>query len=135
MGKANKFVLKHRQIEVDYTLGMNPSFVALTYRDESGERGFKPGEIQTDETPLGSLVSVTLQETKPPEVGGGRETFGFFLAEPDLAMGESVGFITAGVYGAFTIGADPSAAPSWRSIELHGTAESVAVPLVQPVTP
>ena len=32
---ANKFVLKHHQVEVDYTLGATPGIPGLIYRDGS----------------------------------------------------------------------------------------------------
>jgi hypothetical protein len=132
---ANNFVLKHHQIEVEYTIGRNPGIPALVYKDGSDVKSFKTTEITTVETALGSLVSVSLQETTPPLVGGGRENFGFLL--PDdlfVTTGQTKKFITAGVYGTFP-GPNPNAVPSWRCIELHGTAQSVVVPLEQPATP
>ncbi len=123
---ANKFVLKHHQVEVVYTIGANPSFIALTYKDGSGVKSFKPDEITTDETALGSIVSVLL--VRSIDVGG--ERFGFFLPQLDVALGKSEGFTTVGVYDKFS-GPDsfPHLPPSLRCIELHGTAQTVLVPL------
>ena len=46
---ANKFVLKHHQVEVDYTLGATPGIPALVYRDgSSAPKSFTAAEITTD---------------------------------------------------------------------------------------
>ncbi len=54
---ANKFILKHHQIEVDYTIGVTPGLTALTYKDGPNVKTFKTNEITTDQTALGSLVA------------------------------------------------------------------------------
>ncbi len=54
---ANKFILKHHQIEVDYTIGITPGLPALTYKDGPNVKTFKTNEITTDQTALGSMVS------------------------------------------------------------------------------
>ena len=127
---ANKFVLKHREIEVDYTIGANPSFIALVYRDGAETLSFRPAEITTNDTALGMLVSVPLVKT----VDTGGEMFGFLLPQLDLPLGESEEFTTVGVYEKYS-GPDsfPRRPPHWRAIELHGTAETVIVPLDEPV--
>jgi hypothetical protein len=117
---ANKFVLKHEQVEVDYTLGATP---ALVYQDGSAPpKSFAASEIMTDQTGLGTLVSVAL--VLSIDVGG--ERFGFFLPELDVAPGQSAEFRTVGVYERFS-GPDsfPHREPSWRCIALHGTAQTV----------
>jgi hypothetical protein len=124
---ANKFVLRHGRIEIEYTIGITPGFVALSYKDgNSPEVDFKTTEITTDETALGSLVSVLLVGTT--DVGG--ERFGFFLPQLDVPRGETERFTTVGVYEKFS-GPDsvPHRRPSWRSIELHGTAATAIVPV------
>jgi hypothetical protein len=124
---ANKFVLKHRQIEVEYTIGITPGLPALIYNDgSSAAKNFTSSEITMDDTALGSLISVPLLIT----VDTGGERFGFFLPELDVPPRQTENFTTVGVYETFG-GPDsfPSRSPSWRSIELHGTAQTVAVPL------
>jgi hypothetical protein len=123
---ANKFVLTHHQTEVDYTIGMTPGLPALTYKDGPKVMTFKSDEITTNETALGLLVSVRLVRTI--DVGG--EGFGFFLPQLDVAMGQTVEFSSSGIYEKFS-GPDsvPRVAPSWRCVELKGTAQSVIVPL------
>jgi hypothetical protein len=124
---ANKFVLKHHEVEVDYTIGATPGIPALVYRHGRATlRTFSAAEITTDQTGLGTLVSVGLETS----VDTGGERFGFFLPQLDLELGQSEEFCTVGVYERFS-GPDsfPHRAPSWRCMELAGTAQSVIVPL------
>src|SRR5271157_5037330 len=129
---ANKFVLKHHHIEVDYTIGITPGLPALIYKDGHSVKNFQANEITTDQTALGSLVSVAL--VKSIDIGG--ERFGFFLPQLDVPSGQTERFTTAGVYDQFS-GPDsiPRRPQSWTCIELHGTAQTVKVPLVQAVAP
>ena len=125
---ANKFVLKHHQVEVDYTpvdpvAGATSGLTVLVYRDGgSTPQSFTAAEITTNQTGLGTLVSVALATS----VDTGGERFGFFLPQPDVPVGESDEFRTLGLYEK-TGGPDsvPHVDPSWRSIELHGTAQTV----------
>jgi hypothetical protein len=55
---ANKLTLRGHHIEVDHTIGGNPSVTALSYQKGSFSKTFKPGEIHADPAVLGSLVSV-----------------------------------------------------------------------------
>ena len=123
---ANKFILKHHQVEVAYTIGGNQSLPALTYKDDSGVKSFKPDDIRTEQTSLGSMVSVLLVSS----IDAGGERFGFFLPEIALSLDKTEAFMTVGIYDKFS-GPDsvPHLPPSLRSIELHGTAETVIVPL------
>jgi hypothetical protein len=124
---ANHFVLRHHDVEVEYTVGVTPGIPALTYSDSSSpQRSFTDAEIATDQTALGTVISVPLLQT----IDTGGERFGFVLPELDVPQGQSGHFSTVGVYEKFT-GPDsiPQAAPSWRGIELHGTAQTVIVPL------
>ncbi len=125
---ANKFVLKHHHIEVDYTIGITPGLPALTYKDGPNVRTFQANEITTDQTGLGSLVSVSLVRS----IDTGGERFGFYLPQLDVPSGQTEKFTTAGVYERFS-GPDsvPRRPPSWSCIELHGTAQTVMVPLVE----
>lgn len=128
---ANKFVLKHHHIEVDYTIGVTPGLTALTYNDGSKVKTFTSAQIQTDTTALGSMVSIPLLSS----IDTGGERFGFFLPQLDVPLGETAKFNTAGVYEKFG-GPDsiPRIAPSWSCIEMRGTAETVMVPLAQAAT-
>jgi hypothetical protein len=124
---ANHFVLRHHDIEVEYTTGITPGLPALTYRDgNSSALNFTDADIATDKTALGTLVSVSLLKT----VDTGGERFGFVVPELDVPQGRSGHVETVGVYERFS-GPDsiPQVPPSWRGIKLHGTARTVIVPL------
>ena len=127
---ANRFVLKHHHIEVDYTIGVTPGLPALTYKDGHTLKTFTSAQITTDATALGSMVSIPLLSS----VDTGGERFGFFLPQLDVPEGKKEKFHTAGVYENFS-GPDsiPRRPPSWRCIEMEGTAETVIVPLAQAV--
>src|SRR6266853_4355271 len=123
---ANKFVLKGSGVEVDYTIGANPAFPALVYKDGAFQKSFKPNEILSENTGLGELVSVAL--ILSVDTGGSR--FGFFLPFIDVAQGQTAHFRTVGVYETFS---GPNSVPrrpsTWRCIEMTGTAQSVIVSL------
>ena len=125
---ANKFVLKGPGVEVDYTIGGNPSFTALTYKAGATVKKFTPAAIETDDTGLGRMVSVPLIETI--DVGG--ERFGFFLPVLNVPHGQTANFHTVGVYDTFS-GPDsrPTQTQSWRCNALSGTAQTVIVPLAE----
>jgi hypothetical protein len=123
---ANKFVLKHKQVEVDYIIGITPGLVALTYKDGSDVKSFKTADITTEKTALGALVSVPLVLT----IDTGGQRLGFFLPELDVPSGQTQKFTTVGVYENFGgPGSIPRVPPSSTCIELHGTAATVDVPL------
>jgi hypothetical protein len=124
---ANHFVLKGSGVEVDYTIGANPSFTALTYKSRGVVKEFKPAQIQTDDTGLGDMVSVMLTAT----VATG-ERFGVFLPVIAVPQGQTVDFHTVGVYE--TVHGPDAIPPTWRCIEMRGTAQSIAVPLVEPAS-
>ena len=124
---ANRFVLKHDELKIEYTSGVTPGIPALIYSDgDSARKSFMQDQIARGETALGTLVSVPLVE----EVDTGGERFGFFLPQIEVPRGQSEEFRTAGVYEQFS-GPDsvPRRPPSWRSVVLRGTAETVIVEL------
>ena len=123
---ANKFVLTGAGLEIDYTIGANPSFPALTYKAGSTLKSFKPAQIETDTSGLGRLASVALVMTA--DAGG--ERFGVFLPVIDVPQGQTVAFRTVGIYEAFG-GPDVQHPTDWRCVALNGTAQNVIVPLVE----
>jgi len=128
---ANHFVIKGSGVEVDYTIGANPAFTALTYKSGSIVKHYKPAQIQTDNTGLGEMVSVALELT----IDTGGERFGVFLPVINVPHGQTVDFDTVGVYETFS-GPDsfPHRPPRWSCIEMKGTAQSIIVPLVETAT-
>lgn len=127
---ANRFVLQGNGVEVEYTIGANPSFTALTVTEHGNPKNFKPAQITTDNTGLGTLVSVPLVQTI--DTGGTR--FGFFLPQVQLAVGQSAAVTTIGVTETFS-GPDsfPHRPTTWSCVHLHGKAEEVIVPLAEQV--
>jgi hypothetical protein len=129
---ANQFTLRGHHIEVHYTIGGNPGFTALTYKDETISRDFKPGEINTDQTALGSLVSVRLAER-----GTGNYTvFAFFLPNIEVPHDQTADFTTVGIHQEYkgkeaeSIPYSPISSPAtWHPFVMHGTAGNVFVPL------
>lgn len=127
---ANKFVLSALGLELDYTIGGNPDFPALTYKSGAFQKSFKASDISSENTGLGTIVSFSLIQG----VDTGGERFGFFLPFINVAHGHKAHFRTVGVYEMYS---GPNSIPhrpsSWRCIEMNGTAETVFVPLEEPV--
>jgi hypothetical protein len=125
---ANRYGLQGNGIHVDYTIGANPAFTALTYTEGGTTKDFKPAQITTNQTGLGTLVSVALVQTI--DTGGTR--FGFFLPEVQVALGQSVPVTTVGVTETFS-GPDsfPHRPTTWHCVHLQGRAEEVIVPLAE----
>ena len=123
---ANQFVLKGHHIEIKYTVGITPGLTALTYKEGSVSRDFKTSEITTDQTALGSLVSVPLVRS----VDTGGTTFAFFLPNIEVARGQTADFTTVAIREEFS-GPDsvPHRPTTWQTFVMHGTAQSVIVPL------
>jgi hypothetical protein len=66
----------------------------------------------------------------------GGTTFSFFLPTFDVPTGKTVEFESIGIYkeirGPVVLPAQQTV--TWRTINLHGTAQTVIVPLKQPAT-
>ncbi len=123
---ANKYVLHGNGIQIEYILGGNPTFPSLTFTEGAMHKTFTPAQIKTDQTGLGTLVSVPL--VLSIDTGGTR--FGFFLPQVQLALGQTAPVTTIGVFETFS-GPDsiPHRPTTWQCVHLHGTAEEVIVPL------
>jgi|SRR6516165_3846968 hypothetical protein len=128
---ANKFVLKGCGVEVDYTIGVTPGIPTFIYKDEKISKDFPSSAVHTDMTELGNLVTVALEVT----VDAGGITFSVFLPTFDVPRGKTVDFKTIGIYkevrGPVILPAQQTV--TWRTIQMEGTAETVIVPLSQPV--
>jgi hypothetical protein len=125
---ANHFVLRHHDVEVEYTVGVTPGIPALTYCDGSSpKKSFTGAEVATDETALGTVVSVPLLQTIDTPVGSGSGSCCRSSTSRRGNRGTSTRWgCTRSSPGPTR---SPQAAPSWRGIELHGTAQTVIVPL------
>jgi hypothetical protein len=124
---ANHFVLNGNGIQIDYIIGGNPGFTALSFTEGGNTKNFTPQQVTTDTTGLGTLVSVALVQTV--DTGGTR--FGFFLPDVQVTLGQKVSVATVGVFEMFS-GPDsvPKRPATWQSVHLHGIAEEVEVALV-----
>ena len=128
---ANKFTLKGHGVEVEYTIGITPGIPAFIYKDETISKDFPSTAIQTDQTDLGNLVTVPLEVT----VDAGGTTFSVFLPTFDVPKDKTVEFKTIGIYrevrGPVILPAQQTV--TWRTIQMHGNAETVIVPTAHAV--
>lgn len=124
---ANRYVLDGNGIQVAYTIGITPGLTALTFTEGATHKDFTTADVETDQTGLGTLVSVALVKT----VDAGGTRFGFFLPDVQLSLGQSATVTTIGVFETFS-GPDtiPHRPTTWQCVHLHGTASEVVVPLV-----
>jgi hypothetical protein len=100
-------------IQVQYTVG--GSFM---YSEGTLTKTFTSAEVTTDNTGLGTLVSVPLVLTI--DTGGSR--FGVFLSTVELSPGQTASVTTVGVTETFS-GPDsfPRNPTTWRCVALKGT--------------
>lgn len=125
---ANHYVLHGNGIQIDYTIGGNPGFTALSFTEGGTTKNFTATQVTTDATSLGTLVSVALVTSI--DTGGTR--FGFFLPEVQVTLGQEVSVATVGVFEMFS-GPDsiPRRPATWQCVHLHGIAQEVEVALVK----
>jgi hypothetical protein len=122
---ANKFTLKGRDLEIICTIGANPSFPTLSYRQGTVAKSFGPNQIHLDDTMLGQLITVTLELT----VDVGATTFSLCLPGLDVPLSDSIDFTTIGIYKEAR---GPVIVPKrqiteWRSVHLYGIAQTLLV--------
>lgn len=123
---ANHYVLHGAGIQIDYTVGGNPGFTALSYTEGGTTTNFTASQVTTDTTGLGILVSVAL--VKSVDTGGTR--FGFFLPDVQVTLGQQVSVATIGIFEMFS-GPDsvPHRPATWQCVHLRGIAQEVEVAL------
>ena len=126
MGQANQFTLKGHHIEVEYTIGATPGIPVLHYKDASVSLNFTQADIRTDQTALGSLVSIRLKSF----IDTGGTIFAFFPPNIDVPNGQTADFTTVAIREEFS---GPNSVPhrltTWQSFVTHGTAKSGIIPL------
>jgi hypothetical protein len=127
MVTANYFVLSGSWVKVIYNSTVQPpDWPNLQYRDGAFSVNFGPTQIQSNDTGLGELVSVSLILS----VDAGGQRFDFFLPLVDITGERPVDFLTVGIYETFSGPFSGPPRPStWRCIEMTGTAQLVAVPI------
>ncbi|MFO1029027.1 MAG: hypothetical protein U1E70_27960, partial [Acetobacteraceae bacterium] len=105
---ANHYKLSGHGIELEYTTGGRAGVPALTLKDNGVVRSYLPSEVTTDQTDLGTMVSVPL--TTSADKGGAR--FGFFLPTVGAASGRRTPVTTSGVIQTYS---GPGSVPHWPS--------------------
>ncbi|MEO6561718.1 MAG: hypothetical protein ABIN99_01550 [Nitrosospira sp.] len=91
--QANQFTLKGYHIEIEYTIGATPGIPVLHYKDASVSLNFTQADIRTDQTALGSLVSIRLKSF----IDTGGTIFAFFLPNIDVPNGQTADFTTVAI--------------------------------------
>ena len=123
---ANQFTLRGHHVDVNYTIGGNADFVALTYRGEEISRDFKPRDIHTDHTAVDTLISVQLVERS----SGDRTISAFFLPNIEVPQDETADFTTVGIHQEHVKRSRrPYRSDTWHPFVMHGTARNVIVAL------
>jgi hypothetical protein len=107
------YALSGGDIQIDYTVGS--SFI---FKQGGTTKTLTVAEITTDQTGLGTLVSVPLRLTI--DTGGSR--FGVFVPIVELTVGQSASVTTIGVTESFS-GPDsiPRHPTTWQCVALTGT--------------
>jgi hypothetical protein len=133
---ANFFELNGQDVKITYRIGgdIGPvttggsRLIVLTYDDKARDihEGFRANQIDTAQTPLGMMVTVTIRMT----IDSGATSFSMFLPDLDVPHGQKMKFNSLGVYrdarGPFVIPKEVKV--SWSSIQLDGVAETVILP-------
>jgi hypothetical protein len=126
---ANFYALEGPDVKITYRQGATRGLIVLTYDDAARDihEGFRFDQIDTVQTPLGSMLTVTIRMT----IDSGATLFSFFLPEINVPGEQTVGFNTIGVYkdisGPIVIPREVKIA--WCSIQLSGSAQNIIVPL------
>jgi hypothetical protein len=124
---ANYYKLSGHGIALEYTIAGDSSLPALTLTDNGVTRTYTAAEITTDQTDLGTMVSIPLMGST--DHGGAR--FGFFLPSVKVSAGQRVAVTTSGVIQTYS---GPNSVPhrpsTWSCVHLHGTASQISPPLV-----
>lgn len=126
LGEANQFDITG-PIVISYSttsFGGTPEF---SYKDAGLDLSFSGDDITRQDTPLGELVSVTLEDLIP--VDGPRRTFTLLVPKIRLNMGDQVSFDTLGIETTEIlprfVPSNPNALQTYRSHQLHGVAQLV----------
>ena len=114
---ANQFTLRGHHVDVNYTIGCNADFVALTYRGEEISRDLKRRDIRTDHTAVDTLISVQLAERS----SGDRTISAFFLPNIEVPQDETADFTTVGIHQEHVKwGRRPYRSDTWHPFVMHG---------------
>lgn len=127
LGEANQFNITG-PIVISYSTTSFGGVARFSYKDAGLELSFSGDDITRQDTPLGELVSVTLEDLIP--VDGPRRTFTLLVPKTRLTMGDQVSFDTLGVETVEIlpriVPSGPRALQTYRSHQLQGVAELVS---------
>lgn len=122
-GEANQFNVKG-PIVISYSRTSFAGRPQLSYKDGGLDLNFSGDDITQEDTPLGEIVTVTLENLVP--VDGPVRTFTLLVPKTRLRMGDQVSFDTLGIE---TIDSSaefgppsPGALQVYRSHQLQGIA-------------
>lgn len=94
LGEANQFTITG-PIVISYSTTSIAGVPLFSYKDGELDLNFRGDDITRQDTPLGELVTVTLQNLVP--VDGPLRTFTLLVPEIRLNMGDEVPFDTLGI--------------------------------------
>lgn len=126
LGDANQFTITG-PIVISYSTTSLAGVPQLSYQDAGLDLSFSGEDITRQDTPLGELVTVTLEDLIP--VDGPRRTFTLLVPTIRLNLGDQVSFDTLGIETITSLArfvpSTPRAQQTYRSHQLHGVAELV----------
>lgn len=127
LGEANQFNITG-PIVISYSTTSFGGVPQFSYKDAELNLSFSGDDITRQDTPLGELVSVTLEDLIP--VDGPRRTFTLLVPKARLNMGDQIPFDTLGVEAVEIlprfVPSSPRALQTYRSHQLQGVAELVS---------
>ncbi|MGQ0779166.1 MAG: hypothetical protein ACT4NY_32925 [Pseudonocardiales bacterium] len=125
LGEANQFNITGPFV-ISYSTTSFAGVPLFSYKDAQLDLNFSGDEITRQDTPLGEIVTVTLEDLFP--VDGPRRTFTLLVPTIRLSLGDELSFDTQGIETITSSGFGP---PSpvvlqvYRSYQLQGTATLV----------
>lgn len=122
-GEANKFNVTG-PIVIGYSRTSFGGVPRFSYQDAQLDLDFSGDDITREDTPLGEIVTVTLENLVP--VDGPLRTFTLLVPKITLRMGDQVSFDTLGIETIDSSGAfappSPRVLQAYRSHQLQGVA-------------
>jgi len=121
LGEANQFNVTG-PIVISYSRTSFAGVPQLSYKDGQLDLNFSGDDITREDTPLGEIVTVTLENLLP--VDGPLRTFTLLVPRTRLSMGDEVSFDTLGIETISSSGfaPGPGVLQVYRSHQLQGIA-------------
>jgi hypothetical protein len=124
LAEANQFTITG-PIVISYSTTSFSGVPQFSYQDAERDLNFSGDDITRQDTAVGELVTVTLEDLLP--VDGPRRTFTLLVPKTTLRRGDQVSFDTVGIETIESPGrvVPPRVLQVYRSHQLQGTAELV----------